>query len=242
MGRYSSKDCVLLVDGFNVLGVNTDIAITVEAITEESTPYGADWEEHKYIGLQRAEVTQEGYFDDAAGSSNDALNEKQGEERIICLGFEGNTIGQKFNGFEGALQTKFTRIGSRGSLHRANAEYNGSGFNEDGKILHALTQRTADGDTKSTPVEHGTDTPDGGTAYLQVTQLDRGGYDDVTIRVLERNGATWATLQEFVDVDATGAQRIEVAGTIEQDLAVEWEFNGTGSDPEITFFVGFVRN
>ena len=244
MGKFSSKDTVLLIDGYNVLGVNTSLTHAVEAITEESTPFGEEWEEHKYVGINKSEVTQEGFYDDDSGSINDALNEKQGEERILCIGYAGNTIGAGFSGFQGALQSNFQRIASRGVMHKANASYVGSGITEDGRILHALTARTTERDTKAAPVEHGTDTGSGGTAYLQVTALDLDGYDDVTIRVIERNGGSWATLATFADVDvANVAERVEVTGTVEQGLAVEWEFNGiAGTDPSMSFFVGFVRN
>lgn len=241
MGRYSSKDCLLLVDGFNCMGEMTEVADAVEAITEESTPYGEEWEEHKYVGLQSAELSQSGFFEDGPASVNDALNEKQGENRIYCLGYQGNTIGNGFTGFEGALQTNFERVASKGTLHKANASYMGAGKVEEGRILHALAERTADGDTKATPVENSSSSSNGGAAYLQVADLDLGGYDDVTINVLERNGGTWDTLATFTADDANEAQRIEVSGDVEEDLAVEWTFNGSGSDPAITFFVGFAR-
>lgn len=238
--RYSSKDCVLLVDGFNVLGVNTELSETREAVTEESTPFGAEWETHKYVGIQRTELTQTGFYDDASESINEALNEKQGETRILCLGFASDAVGKSFTGFEGNLQTKYERVASRGELHKASAEYIGSGVVEDGRILHPIMARTADGDTRLTPVQHG-GTSTNGAAYLQVVNLTLGGYTDATIRILERNGGTWDTLDEFSAVSLLGAERIEISGTIQQDLAVEWKFNGAGASPSIEFFVGFVR-
>ena len=242
MAKFSSKDSVVLIDGFNVLGVTTELTHSVEAVTEESTAFGDDWEAHMYVGMKRAEITQNGFYDDASASVNDALNEQQGEDRIYCIGYEGNTIGEAFTGFKGALQTNFERIASRGALHRANASYTGNGEVEEGLILHALTAQTdATGDTKSTPVQHGSQTTAGGTAYLQVSDITLGGYASVTIRVLERNGDSWGTLETFTNVTSRTAERIEIAGTVEQDLAVEWEFNGAGSGNTITFFVGFVR-
>lgn len=242
MAKYSSKDCVFLVDGYNILGVTTQIEPIIEALTQETTALGDEWETHKYLGINRAEFAQEGFFDDASDSSNDALSGKQGESRVMCVGYEGNTIGKHFTGFQGELHANYARIASKGALHRANARYVGGGIVEDGLILHALAARSADGDTKSTPVQHGSSTSDGGAAYLQVPSLTLGGYTSVTIRVLERDGSTWATLATFTAVTAAPvAERITVAGTIEQDLAVEWVFNGSGSNPSITFLVGFVR-
>lgn len=246
MAKYSSKDCVLLIDGYNVRGVTTQINHSVEALTEETTALGDTWEAHAYLGLQRSDLAQEGFFDDASGLSNDALNGKQGLERVVCLGFEGNTIGRKFSGFQGAMQANFTRIASRGTLCRANANYSGSGIAEDGRILHALTERTAAGNTEGagTRVDNGAQTIIGGSAYLQVSALTLGGYTNAVIKVRQSaDGTTWEDLETFTAVTAAPAKERKVkTGTIKRYLAVSWAWTGTGSGQAITFFVGFVRN
>lgn len=242
MGKYSSKDCVFLVDGYNVLGVTTQVKSTIEALLDETTALGDSFEKSEYLSMNRAEISQEGFFDDAVDSVNAALNEQQGQDRVVCFGVEGNTAGKHFTGFEGALETKYERIASRGGLHRANASYKGSGVTEDGLILRALTAATADGDTKASPVQAAAGTSDGGAGYLQVSALDLGGYDSVTVTILDStDGATWATLATFTDVAALSAERIEDAGNVDKYLAVEWAFNGAGGDPSITFLVGFCR-
>jgi hypothetical protein len=243
MARYSSKDCILLLDGFNVMGRSTELTSSVEAVTEESTPYGAEWEEHFYVGINRAEISQNGFYDDASASINEALNEKQGESRILCFGFEGNTIGKQFAGVEGAMQTNFERVASMGELHKANASYNGNGEVEDGRIIHALVEREADGDTESSSVDNGAESTDGAYLYLQVPALTLGGYDDITITVRDSaDGSSWADLESFTAVTAAQTvERIFKSGTIRRYLAVSWEFTGVGSDPSATFFVGVVR-
>ena len=244
MSKYSSKDMVLLLDGYNILGTSVSLDYLAEALTEQTTPLGAEWEEHTCVGIKRAEVKQEGFFDDASDSINEALNEQQGLDRILCFGFEGNTIGKQFSGFQGAMETKYTRIASRGKMHRANVEYAGNGIAEDGRILHPLTARTADGDTESTPVDNSVQTTDGGAAYLQVTALTLGGYDNVAITVRQSaDGIAWEDLTSFTVVaTAPNKERKTIAGTIKQYLAVSWAFTGTGSDPSATFFVGVARN
>lgn len=244
MAKYSSKDCVFLIDGYNVLGVTTQIDHSVEAVTEEVTALGDTWETHEYLGLRKAAFSQQGFFDDASGSSNEALNNKQGNERILCLGFENNTIGKNFNGFQGAMQTNFERMASGGALHRANAKYLGDGITEDGKILHALTARTANGNTESTPVDNAAQTTDGGSLYLQVSALVLGGYTDVIIKVRQSdNGSAWEDLETFTAVTVAPAKERKIkAGIVKRYLAVSWAFTGTGNGPSITFFVGLVRN
>ena len=244
MAKYGSdKVGFVLIDGYDVLGVTTRLEDEVEALLDETTALGDSWQSQKYVGLRQVTLTQEGFFDDASNSAHDALGGKSGESRVLCYNLTGNTIGQEFTGHAGALQTNYSVVASRGELHRANASYQGAGEVEEGLILHPHTARTADGDTKSTPVQHGSSSTNGGTAYLQVSDLTLGDYTNAVIRVLERNGATWDTLTTFTAVTTSPiAERVTVAGTVEQDLAVEWEFTGTGSDPSITFAVGFVRN
>lgn len=246
MAKYSSKDIVLLIDGYDVLGLTTTVTHSVEAMTEETTGFGDAAVEHTYLDLQKAELSQEGFFDDAAGATNEALNEKQGDDRVYCLGFEGNTIGKTFTGFKGALETKYDRIAARGTLHKANASYLGNGIVEDGKILHALTARTAAGNTEAagTRVDNGAATADGANAYLQVTALTLGGYTNVIIKVRESaDGTTWSDLETFTAVTAAQiAERKIKAGAIKRYLAVSYSFTGAGADPSITFFVGLARN
>ena len=244
MAKYSSKDTVFLIDGYNVLGVTTQVDHAVEALTEETTPFGAEWETHEYIGLKRTEFSQQGFFDDAASSVNDALSGKQGESRIVCFGIEGNTIGRKFTGFRGVMHSKYTRIGSRENLHRANADYLGNGVTEDGRIIHALTARTADGDTEATPVDNAAATAAGGSAYLQVSALTLDGYTDLTVVVRESaDGIAWNDLTTFTAVAlAPGKERKAIVGNIKRYLAVSYEFTGIGTSPTATFFVGVVRD
>lgn len=247
MAKYSSKDCVLLIDGYNVLGVTTELTPSVEAMTEEDTALGDEWETHDYIGIQRAELTQNGFFDDASGSINDALNEQQGAERVLCFGIEGNTIGQQFTGFKGAMQSDFVRIASMNGLTKANASYKGSGTVEDGQILHALGAETADGDTESTPVDGGAGnapSTNGGSGYLQVPALTLGGYTNVVVKVRDSaDNITYGDLITFTAVAAApAAERATVVGDVERYVACSWAFTGAGADPSVTPFVGFKRN
>ncbi len=238
---------MLLVDGYNVLGVNTDVTSVIEALTEGTTLYGDTVESSMYIGMKRSELSQEGFFDDASASINDALNDKQGEERIVCLGYEGNTIGEAFTGCQAPLESSFTRIASRGKLHRASATYKGNGIVEDGVILHALTERTANGNTQATPVDNTAATDYGGAVYLQLSALTLGGYTNIIVTVRQSaNNVDWENLVAFTAVTAANtAERKTIAagvGSMKRYLAVSWAFTGTGSDPSATFLVGAVRN
>ena len=241
--KYSSKDTVLLIDGYNVLGAMTELTHAAEALTEEVTGLGNNWEEHEYIGVQRAEISQSGYFDDASLSVNDAFNGKQGDKRVVCFGIEGNTAGKAFVGLNGALETRFERVASVKGLHKANVGYVVSGKSEDGKILLALSEQDADGDTESASVDNGAASTGGADLYLQVTALDLDGADDLTVKVRSSaDGVTWADLDTFTAVTAAPDAEMKIkTGTIPQYLAVAWAFTGTSTAPSATIMVGAVR-
>ncbi len=242
--RGSNNVAFLLVDGYDLLGVSTNLTDNLEALIQDTTPFGESWETKASTGLKKATLSQEGFFDDATGSNNAALNGQQGVSRVLCYGIEGNTVGQKFIGYSGALQANFTRIATRGELHRANANYEGNGEVEEGRILHAHATQTADGDTEDTPVDNDAATTDGGSGYLQVSALTLGGYDNIVITVRQSaDGESWEDLTSFTAVTSAPAkERKTLTGTVKQYLAVSWAFTGTGSDPSVKFMVGFKRD
>jgi hypothetical protein len=242
--RGSNEVGLLLVDGYDLLGVTTTLTDNIEAVLEEVTVFGEDWAKQAYTGLKSAEISQEGFYDDASHSSNAALAGQSGVNRILCYGIEGNTIGQKFIAYSGALQTNYSRIASRGEIHRANANYQGSGSVEEGKILANHAIREAANDTTGTPVSRAAQTTGGGAAYLQVSALDLDGATNTIIKVLHSTDLlAWDDLVTFDAVTAAPAvQRKVVTGTVRKHLAVSWAYTG-GMDPEpvIKFMVGFKR-
>lgn len=243
MSRYSSKDAVLLVDGYNVLGEMTELTHAVEALTEEITGLGDVWEEHEYTGIQRSDISQNGFYSDTALSVNEAFNGKQGDSRVLCLGLEGNTAGKSFVGMSGALETRLERIASVNGLHKANVGYVVDGQSGSGKILLALSEKTADGNTESAPVDNGAQTTGGANLFLQVTSLDLDGHDALSVSVKSStDGVSWSTLDTFTAVTAAPDAEMKLkTGTIPRYLSVAWDFTGTGSYPYATFFVGAVR-
>ena len=244
MGKFSSKDCVFLIDGHDVLGSITEIGLSEEAITEDATAMGDDWEEHSFSGIRKLEISQDGFYDAASHAINDALNEHQGQARILCLGFQGNATGQAFVGSDGPLQVNYTRVASRGTLHRARADYHGE-TTEEGRILHPLRLvEDATGNTEDDPVEESA-TTNGASAYLHVTALDLDGYDGLSITILENDGNGWELLDTFATVeeaDVPHVERLEIEGAIEKDLAIAWDLLGSGTNPTAKFFVGLARH
>jgi hypothetical protein len=243
MSTYSSKDVILLLDGYNVLGQSTELNYLAEALTEEETALGDTWESHEYLGIQRTEITQNGFYNDASNSINDALSGESGEDRVLCFGFEGNTSGNKFTGFAGTMQINYERVASLGSLHKVNVRYVGTGQAKDGRILLPLSTITADGDTELSAIDNSASSSGGAYLFLHVTDLTLDGYTDLSVSVTDStDDITFSTLDTFTAVtSAPAVERRLKTGTINRYLAVDYSFTGAGDDPSATFFVGAVR-
>ncbi len=246
MAKYGSDDVSFwLVDGYSLAGLLADITLDgPEALLEETHGFGDSWVEQEPVGLYQWSASQNGWIDDATNASLDALSGQDGAERVMCFCVKGNAIGQSFDGLAGPFQMKHTKTLSRGALSKIAADFSGSGRYDEGLILHELSEETADGDTESSGVDNGASSSNGGAAYLQVTALDLGGYDDVTVRALHSaDDVTYVAAATFTDVAAApAAERVLDTGTINRYLASDWTFNGTGSGQSISFMVGYARH
>lgn len=144
MTQYASKDVpFFLVGGYSLLSqVGSFDDGGSEAVLKETTPLGVAWPRMADTGSRRiGPIVQDGWFDDAVGSTHDALK-TPGTSRVLCYGLEGNTKGKHFIGFSGAMQSKYTRTVQLDDFHRARAEYAGNGEVEQGVILHEHAQET----------------------------------------------------------------------------------------------------
>lgn len=245
MTKYGSDSVAfLLIGGYSVLGVTTDIEESVEKFTEETTPLGAAWPTHEQTGLLKAMFSQKGFYDDAANSSNDALVGLSGSDRVLCYGLQGNTIGRGCRIVAGALESKYQRQLSRGALHKAAAEYAVDGNSDDGKILRTLGSDTgSSGNTQASSVDNAASSANGGIGALQVTALTLGGGTSVTFKVRHStDNVTFADLITFTNVtSAPAAQSSVVAGTVNRYLAASYAFNGSPSGQSVTYMIAFAR-
>jgi hypothetical protein len=246
MATYGSdKVAFLLVDGYSILGVSTEFSESKDAVLEETTPLGVPWGTTAYAGLRRAELSQNGFFDDAANAVNDALVAKTGISRLVAYGIEGNVAGKAFTGFSGAMQSNYKRQASSGELHKASSAMTGNGIVDEGVILHPLAQETTTtGNTEgASSVDNGVSSPNGGAAHLHVTQLTLGGFTNAAWKVRHSaDDITYADLVSFtVATAAPFAERKTVAGTVNRHLASSWAFTGAGAGQSVTAMVGFSR-
>lgn len=252
MALYGSDDVgFILYGGYDLRSNITDFTHNSEAVLEETTVLGDSWQQQGYVGLRRHDLGMNGFYDDAALKSVEALVGHQGTGRVLSYGLEGNTIGKNVVSLYSGVQANVSRVASRGAFHKLNTQIQGSGLQEQGKILFALgTTNSATGNTQSTPVDGGASSTGGaGVLHLNALTLDtatgfiawvRGSSDDVT----------YANLVTFTRATSTavvpGAERIETTATVPQFLAAAWEFGTTaapgGATRSATFFVSFARS
>jgi hypothetical protein len=245
MAKRSSADVGLyLIGGRNVLGVQTQINVKKSAKFEETTPLGASNVVRASVNLKDFTLTQTGFYDDGAGSANEALMSAPGTTPVVCLGISGNVAGRLFDGFSGPAVMDYERSVAVGAFHKATANFAGNGVAEEGVILHPLGTETVAGDTTgATSVDNAVSTAAGGAGYLQVPALTLGGYTNLAVKVRHSaDDTTYADLVSFAAVTtAPASERKSVTGTVNRHLASSWAFTGTGTSPSATFFVGFAR-
>jgi len=234
------------VDGYDLTAMKVNsFNRKVTSKIARSDGLGDAWEEHAPIGQKMIEVSQEGaFFDTATARSHEAFKDDlpsapNDASRVITSGYEGDTIGELFDGFEGGFSNEYELVAARDDLQRANVTYQMSGQHDEGVVLHINSQETANGDTESTPVDNAASSGNGGVGYLQVFALSGLSSFVATVRD-SPDDVTYADLVAFPDnVSAPYGARVTVAGTVNRFLAVAWTGTGFGS---ITFWVGFARN
>ena len=244
MAKYSSANCAFfLVDGLNLLGYSTEMSDEVEALTEEGMTLGDVWPEPLPVGVKNAALTQTGWYDDATNATNQAFSGATSTNRVVCLGYEGNTIGEAMTGFAGTYASKYTRIATRNQLHKATAAYRISGASDTGVILHTLTQEAGDGNTEgASSVDNTASTAAGAVGYLQVSAITLSGRPNVVMKIRHSaDDVTYADLITFTAIAAIGAERATAAGTINRHLATSWAWGGAGGSPVVTFTIGCAR-
>lgn len=234
----------LLVAGRNLLSDTASITDKVTVTTAETTPLGVGNPTHVDVNLTKATLSQEGFFNDAAGAENEAFSGLGATSQVVCYAPSGNVAGRALRGFAGAFAANYERIVKVGDVHRSKADYTISGAHEDGVIVAALAARTTAGNTQSASIDNGASSANGGSAYLQVSALTLGGYTNlvVTMRHSADNN-TFADLgSAFTAVTAApAAQRITFASTVNRYVAMAWAWTGSGSGNTATFMAGATR-
>tara|TARA_R110000824_G_scaffold38438_2_gene117410 strand:- start:3002 stop:3721 length:720 start_codon:yes stop_codon:yes gene_type:complete len=238
MAKYGSNDVAFfLVDGFNLAGVSTTLSDSTEAQKEETNALGDAWGESLATGVRQAELAADGFYDDASDSVNAALSGNEATSRVVCYGFEGNTIHKGMVGLEGAFGGTYTRGATRNELTKASATWTVTGQKDTGLIFHTLSAETASG--TDTVDNNAASTSAGAVGYLQVT-TSSGTSPTADIKIEDSSdNISYSDLLTFTQATGRTAQRATVSGTVNQYVRVSWTLGGT--TPSFTFIVGLAR-
>ena len=246
MTNYGQPDAWVLLGGYNLTGTLTQFTHKQEAVLEQSDCLGDSWLEHSWTGMKSAELTQEGFYDDAALSQHAAAEAKLATGSVLCHGVEGQTTGKNFTGWSGALQINYERVVSRGELHKANAEYRNQGLVEQGRILRPLSGATASGNTTGNSIDFTASNTSGGAAYFQLTSFSSGaGTTALKVEVLHSaDNLTFTTWNSFTPATmAPLAERVASTAKLERYAGIRFQgtTGGGGFPASAIFFVGLVR-
>ncbi len=186
MSQYGSNNITpILIDGYNVQGVITDISPDeIEAMLELNHALGDAWQKSYPTGLSKFGLGMKGFYDDTTGATLDAFVASNQANRVALYGLDGGLVGGRFRGFAGPLQTKVARLPSLGALTKLDVAFAGSGASEDGVILHPHgTETGATGDTTATSVDSNTVNGAASSTLIPITSNSKANPTIVTTTV-----------------------------------------------------------
>ncbi len=245
--RGSADVASLIIDGIDILGTVTEITDKVSALTEETHTLGDAWVENKFVGVRRFEITQSGFYDDAALSAHAALSTGPGNSsRVLTYQPAGTATGAPFKGMS-AVQVDYSVEMSRGALHKAVASYLGGAAarSDEGKVLWTLKALGADSSTAGGSIDNTVSSSFGGAGYFQLTAFTSGALATAVLARVQHSSdnVTFADLISFTAATAAPVgQRIALGSTVvvERYTRMATSYTG-GSSAQATMFVGFAR-
>lgn len=238
MAKYGQADVFLLIDGYDISGDTFELTHNVEALREQSDGFGDQWVHEDYVGLKTSTISHRSFYDDAAGKTQDALVSKQGLERILTAGIEGNVQGRQAVCFPSIVNSQMNRSTVRAELQKISADY-ASDETYDATIVQSLAEQAGDGPTTDGSLDIGGYAENNAIIFLQMTALTLGGYDDVDVVVEHsEDDDIWVELGAFEGIDAAPFGGVLIAeGPVEQYVQVDLTWNGTGTDESATLLV-----
>jgi hypothetical protein len=217
---------------FNEASVSRDIE------TAETTAFGDD-DKTYIIGLKDGTLSTSGMFDGDAGAVDEQIATTLGADAadVVTVGPEG-PFAFKVSYSCAARKTSYEVSSPVGDVVAANLSIQADGGVDRGVILAARKNVSASGD--ETGFDAGGSSSDGGVGYLHVTEND---HDDATVIKVQHSvdDLTYVDLVTFASVPAstTTAERVEVAGTVNQ--YVRASHAPGGSSGSVTYTLAFAR-
>ena len=195
---------------------------------------------HQALGKKMYSVEVEGWYDDAAGSVQEAL-ELVGEQVLVYAAF-GNVRGRRCIGAT-LLRRPVDTQPREGDFHRMQASYVSNEY-EPGVLVQPLGD-VSDGEILTAYDNGGAASNLGGSAYLTVPSATMGGFTSVTVKLQHSSGGvTFADLITFSNITAgpaTERMALGATATVNRYLRAQVDFNGTGANESIKVALSFSR-
>lgn len=229
------------VEGWNLTTKSTNVSI--EDLHDE-IPNDAYTQDHRYLaGQADGNITLDGYLDDAAGSTHDALKTiANNTSKLVTVALGNNAtpaVGDPTASMN-CQQMEYTNNPDLTAQMAVNAVFKNRGttYGMEWGLLLADTTVTANGNQAS--VDNGASSADGGVGYLHILALSAG--DTITVLIEDSpNNSDWSTLITFtLDGTALDAERLTVAGTVDRYVRVSYTVAGASISFPIA--VAFKRN
>jgi len=251
MAKYDSADVgFMLLGSYSMLGAVSKIEDTVELKLNETPSLGQADESYWSSGARKTEVTQDGWFDDDAGSVHEAFVGLSDVSLPMTIAPHGNTINGTAVGTVCDIYQSVQRVGytvqlSVGDVTKANGKYGIYYGKKDGRIVAPLATRSTAGNTDAADARCSSSQPagsDGGAAVLHITELT-GTPTNCTVTLRHStDGTTYTDKQAFSAftptnvADGIASQYIALTGQINQYVSAGWAYTG-GTAPTVTFAV-----
>ena len=241
--RASADVGFVLLAGYDIMGLITDLAEKTEAALEQSDGLGAASDEWAAVGMTKFDLSFDGFYDDTIIQAIEALVGKQ----VMMSALLGNTIGLEFVGVN-SLRSTISRGPSRDGLTKAQIAFKSDEGPERGQVSAPHATVTAQGPLEGTADDWGVGnapSTNGGVGYVEVDAITLDGGTALQVIIKDSNdNITFVDLITFAAItSAPGAERKTVAGNVERYTLTEHEFTGgSGGNRTAKFAAGFVRS
>ena len=241
MATTHGKNVDVFINEFDLTAFFNNMDLNREAENPETTTFSKN--DRTFIaGLKGGNVSLSGFFDSAAGASDEVLNATLGAaaDRVVTIGPGGTAIGDVTYLFR-TRTSSYNVSGSVDSVVEVTADLLANREIDRGVALHNLTAETVTGDSNATSVDGLGVTTNGGTGHLHVTAVSTPTTLDVDIED-SADDAAWLALTGGTFTQVTTAaisEQITVAAgqAVRQYLSTAWVIVGTS----YTFAVAFAR-
>lgn len=224
----------LWLGGADVSEFFNSMDFSVDVDTAESTTFKKTWKTH-IPGAAASTLDTGGLYDPTMSDVRDTLGVSAGT--VLTAGPAGLEAVGDLARLVKVLTTTYAESAPIGGIVAFTWGVVADGDSGLGVTLHPLASRTATGNgtTHTGPVGGSSN---GAVAHLHVTSASASDTLDVSIEH-STNGTDWTELDAFTQVTAAGAERIEIAGTVNRYTRAVWTIAGTS--PDFTFGVALAR-